>query len=336
MELLNRYLYAVRGWLPKPLQDDIIAELAEDLRSQIEDREAELGYPLDDDGVAAILKRRGNPMLVVAGYLPQRSLIGPVLFPVYQFILVLVILWILPAVFILIVGPATILSGRDPLVALIETLWTLLMSAVFAFGVITLVFAILERYPHESMLQWDPTRLPRVPLAKAVAFPQPAPSRYKAIAEVLTGVCASVAWIDVMWFRTSFHLGAVAIALAPIWRSFFWPILLVAFSGIPAGLIGWLRPWWMRTRARSLVRLAADAIALVLTVALANMGPWVEVSGTNLPAAGLADANHWANVGTCIGLAALAVIMLGDGAQEAHRLVRRGPPAGQAPVAVRR
>src|ERR1700691_1811340 len=104
MELLNRYLHAVRGWLPKPQQDDIIAELAEDLRSQIEDREAELGHPLDDDGVAAILKRRGNPMLVAAGYLPQRSLIGPVLFPVYQFILVLVILWILPSVFILIVG----------------------------------------------------------------------------------------------------------------------------------------------------------------------------------------------------------------------------------------
>ncbi|HXM41517.1 MAG TPA: hypothetical protein VN924_09710 [Bryobacteraceae bacterium] len=335
MELLNRYLHAVRGWLPKPQQDDIIAELAEDLRSQIEDREAELGHPLDDDGVAAILKRRGNPMLVAAGYLPQRSLIGPVLFPVYQFILVLVILWILPSVFILIVGPATILSGRDPLVALIETLWTLLMSAVFAFGVITLVFAILERYPPEAMLKWEPRRLPRVPLAKAVTFPQPV-SRYKAIAEVLTAVCASVAWIDVMWFRTSFHFGGVAIALAPIWRSFFWPILLVAFSGIPSGLIGWLRPWWMRTRAHSLVRLAADAIALVLTVALANMGPWVHVSGTNLPVAGLADANHWANVGTRIGLAALGVIMLGDGAQEAHRLVRREPAAGQAPVAVRR
>jgi len=321
--------------LPKPQQEDIIAELGEDLRSQIEDRETELGHPLDEDGIAAILKQRGNPMLVAAGYLPQRSLIGPALFPVYRFILVLVILWILPAVFILIVGPATILSGRDPLVALIETLWTLCMAAVFAFGVITLVFAILERYPHEATLKWDPRRLPRIPLVRAVTVPQTV-TGYKAIAEVLTAVCGGVAWIDVMWFRSSFHLGGITIALAPIWHSFFWPILLVALSGIPSGLIGWLRPWWMRTRARSLVRLAADAISLVLTSALVNMGPWVQVSGTNLPAAGLADANHWANVGTRIGLAALAIIILGDGAQEVKRLVRREPAAHQAPVAVRR
>jgi hypothetical protein len=66
MELLNRYLHAVRFWLPKPQQQDIIAELGEDLRSQIEDREAQLGHPLDEDGVAVILQQRGHPMLVAA------------------------------------------------------------------------------------------------------------------------------------------------------------------------------------------------------------------------------------------------------------------------------
>ena len=30
MELLNRYLHAVRFWLPKPQQEDIVAELGED------------------------------------------------------------------------------------------------------------------------------------------------------------------------------------------------------------------------------------------------------------------------------------------------------------------
>ena len=75
MELLNRYLDAVRFWLPKAQQEDIIAELGEDLRSQIEDREAQLGHPLDEDGLAVILKQRGNPRLVASRYLPQRSLI---------------------------------------------------------------------------------------------------------------------------------------------------------------------------------------------------------------------------------------------------------------------
>jgi hypothetical protein len=53
MDLLNRYLHAVGFWLPNVQQEDIIAEFGEDLRSQIEEREAALGHPLDDGGVAA-------------------------------------------------------------------------------------------------------------------------------------------------------------------------------------------------------------------------------------------------------------------------------------------
>lgn len=165
MELLDRYLHAVRFWLPKAQQDDIIAELGEDLRNRIEEREAELGHPLDDEGVAALLKERGHPMLVASRYQPQSSLIGTALFPAYLFILRLVILWILPPVFILIVGPATVLSSQAPAAALLRTGWTLVMAAVFAFGVITLVFAALERYPHETTWKWDPRRLPPVPRA---------------------------------------------------------------------------------------------------------------------------------------------------------------------------
>ena len=42
MELLDRYLQAVRFWLPRAEQDDMIAELRDDLNSQIEDRESSL------------------------------------------------------------------------------------------------------------------------------------------------------------------------------------------------------------------------------------------------------------------------------------------------------
>jgi hypothetical protein len=64
-------------------------------------------------------------MLVASYYLPQRPLIGGVLLPICYFILKLVILSILPPVFILVVGPATVLSWRDPSLALIEAAWTL-------------------------------------------------------------------------------------------------------------------------------------------------------------------------------------------------------------------
>jgi hypothetical protein len=39
MELLDRYLQAVKFWLPKAQKQDIIEELSEDIRSQVEEKE---------------------------------------------------------------------------------------------------------------------------------------------------------------------------------------------------------------------------------------------------------------------------------------------------------
>ena len=55
MELLDRYLNAVRRHLPWLRQDDIIAELRANLEAQLEDKEAAAGPQADrrrDGGVA--------------------------------------------------------------------------------------------------------------------------------------------------------------------------------------------------------------------------------------------------------------------------------------------
>src|SRR5450432_2154021 len=90
MELIDRYLQAVKFWLPKNQKQDIIAELSEDLRSQVEDREAELGRKLNESEVGEMLKQRGRPVLVANQFRPQQNLIGPVLFPTYVFVLKIV------------------------------------------------------------------------------------------------------------------------------------------------------------------------------------------------------------------------------------------------------
>ena len=99
MDLIERYLQAVKFWLPKNQQDDITAELSEDLRAQIEERESKLGRKLNEMEVESLLRQRGSPIMVANGYLPQRQLIGPLLFPIYTFVLKVVTLCILiPAV----------------------------------------------------------------------------------------------------------------------------------------------------------------------------------------------------------------------------------------------
>jgi hypothetical protein len=98
MELLDRYIHAVRFWLPKAQGDDIAAELSEDIRSQIEEREAALARPLNEGEVADILKQHGRPLLVANRFQPQKHLIGPVLFPIYCFVLKVVRCVLLAAV----------------------------------------------------------------------------------------------------------------------------------------------------------------------------------------------------------------------------------------------
>ncbi len=56
MELIERYLHAVRQLLPRGQQDDMIRELGEDLRGQVEARQEALGraLTLEEQGMGAI------------------------------------------------------------------------------------------------------------------------------------------------------------------------------------------------------------------------------------------------------------------------------------------
>jgi hypothetical protein len=91
MEMVDRYLQAVEFWLSKKQKYDIAAELSADIYAQVEEREAALGRTLNDSEVEEVLRRRGSPILVAYRYLPQQSLIGPFLFPIYKFVLLRVV-----------------------------------------------------------------------------------------------------------------------------------------------------------------------------------------------------------------------------------------------------
>ncbi|MGA2181416.1 MAG: hypothetical protein ABSH47_00170 [Bryobacteraceae bacterium] len=325
MELLDRYLNAVRFWLPAAQQDDIIAELGDDIRSQIEERESALGRKLDEDDLAALLKERGHPMLMAARYLPQLSLIGPVLYPAYLVVLRIVVLWVLVPVFVLIVGPITIATGNNPAVASIQTLWNLAMAAVFALGVITVVFAILERSPRNDLLKWDPRKLASLPATKPAPDPGPPIPRATAIAELVFGVIFAGVCLQYAWVRAGFNLGVVHVTLAPVWNILYWPILLSCVSGIPLGWTGLV--WPSRIRLRAVIRLAIDAVTLIGIGLLAKAGPLLTLSSSQLTAPGLADATKWTNTGIHIGLIVTSIGTFVDIVQQVLRFYGAPGPA---------
>ena len=62
MEMIDRYLQAVKFALPQAQRDDIIKELRDSILSQIEEKEATLGRPLNEDEQAELLKKLGSPI----------------------------------------------------------------------------------------------------------------------------------------------------------------------------------------------------------------------------------------------------------------------------------
>ncbi|PYU12535.1 MAG: hypothetical protein DMG37_13075 [Acidobacteria bacterium] len=63
MDLVDRYLKAVAKALPEAQREDIIRELTEDIQSEMEDKQSELGRELTEAEQESLLKQRGNPLL---------------------------------------------------------------------------------------------------------------------------------------------------------------------------------------------------------------------------------------------------------------------------------
>src|SRR3954469_15486478 len=87
MDLFDRYLTAVKLFLPRALQDDIIRELSEDIHARVDDRTAALGRRLTRTEEKELVRQLGHPALLAGSYGPRRQLIGAEMFPFYWLVL---------------------------------------------------------------------------------------------------------------------------------------------------------------------------------------------------------------------------------------------------------
>ena len=68
MDLLERYLQAVRLFVPRRQHDDIVAEVSTNLVTRMEDLKKELGRPLSDEERVDVVRRNGHPVVVAGQY----------------------------------------------------------------------------------------------------------------------------------------------------------------------------------------------------------------------------------------------------------------------------
>jgi hypothetical protein len=246
MELLDRYLQAVKKHLPWDRQDDILAELRANLESQLEDHEAEIGRPFTNAEVETWLKQIGPPMMVAARYQKQQYVIGPAVFPTYWYVLRLASMWTL--IVYAIVSVVLVFSAANPrssaVGAAVRAPFVLMNTAAW----VTLTFAAFEYAVARSWITWpasavspegwSPSSLP--PLDKEAASGKKPRSYAMAVAEVIFGFLF-LGWLLLVPKHPVLMFGPGAVymhispfQLEPVWYQFYWWVV-----GLNVVQLGW-------------------------------------------------------------------------------------------------
>ncbi len=288
MELLDRYLQAVKKFLPLRRQDDIIAELRANMEAQLEDKESELTRPMTIGEQEDWLRKIGPPMMVAARYQTQQYLIGPSIFPVYWYVLRMAMLWalIIYSVVIAVIIPITTSNGSSVVEALLRIPSVLMTVAAW----VTVVFAALEfvaaRYPEKCPPiaglsgNWSPSSLP--PLEKESDGKRKGRSYPQAVAEIVFGFLF-LGWLlliprhpfvimgpGVYFWRSS------PFQLADMWITFFWWIVALNVVQLIWRCTDLLRGTWQQS-AR-LQQIAYKVIPLIPLIQLITVRDHVYVA----------------------------------------------------------
>jgi hypothetical protein len=280
MELLNRYLEAVRKHLPWQRQDDIVAELRANLEAQFEEKEAALGRPLTQAEAEAWLKQLGSPMLMAAPYQPQQYLIGPAIFPIYRNVMKIALTW---CAIIYTVATATTLLIKAPhmsdfLHALTNIPVILLTTAAW----VTLVFAALEYAVAHHRVKlpamgappsaWSPGALPQLDPDGIAGDKRP--SYAKSVAEVIFGYLFLI-WLllvpkypYLLMGPGAYYLGSLPYRLAPVWIPAYWCVVALSVLQVGWNALNLYRGRWQKPHpAMHLVYKALGMVPVILLLA---------------------------------------------------------------------
>jgi hypothetical protein len=328
MDLVDRYLNAIRFWLPKDQKVDVIAELSEDIRLQVEERERELGRALGEEDLSALLKQRGSPFAVAGRFLPPRHLIGPQLYPIYEFVLKLAAgLYLIPAILVwaglmIFVPSYRAAHSGASLFQGLGNLWTFVWTAaLIMFAMITLGFAVGERVQGRSAARnnWNPRRLPAVRNVLKV-------SRASSLVDVVANLFFLAWWLGGFSFPIVLSLGG-AIPPSALWLDFhtrfFAPIALFIAAGVVLALLNLIRPNLtpLRVAARAVID-AATPIIIFLTLG-AHTGEisaaWTAMTGGAAEPAKLAAIRDWS---LALTLGIIAVVCIFSCIRSVLRIIR--------------
>jgi hypothetical protein len=255
MDILESYLRAVKRCLPRAQSDDIIKELSDELRSQIDEQQAALGRPFNDQEMMAFFRQQGDPMTVARRYRQDHhslslgwELIGPELFPMY--------LMLLGFNLTLTIGAVVVVSL---IIHVAITLQAFIIPVLAQIICLTVVFTVLNLIRRKFPQPWyyPPAELaPMLPV-----------SRWYSLAGLIMWTTVAVWWLAVPHFpQLILGSGAAHLKLASTWHRFYVPMLLLVLASMSQRILSLFRPtWtWVVPVIRTLINGAAVPILWIL------------------------------------------------------------------------
>lgn len=313
MELVSRYLQAVRFWLPRSQQNDIVRELSEDLMSEIEARESALGRTLTEPEIADVLKSKGHPFLVATRFLPDQEWMGQPWMQLYRLVMRIVLLWVVLPILAIVYVPA-IVTSRNPAETILASWGPIVMAIFFSVGAVTVGFGVVRWLYPDIMKQldgWDPLKLPAPRDTYRI-------SRFGSIIEVFVGLVFIAWWMDIPHVAIVNYASAAGKAwvVPSTWQrlhgDLYWPVVAVVAAGLVLSAVNFFTPRW--TKAKIGVRIGIDgAVSLMsaLTIGLdwaKLMSDWSIMQSANHGASKEQVAMASINVGIGTTLAVMAII----------------------------
>jgi hypothetical protein len=274
MELIDRYVYEVGRRLPRKNRADIQVELRSTLVDTLEGRVE--GEPTQEDEVE-LLKEFGPPQQVAASYWPQgQYLIGPSLYPLFRMVVGIALLAFI-IVQLVLLGIALVFNQEVLTFTSVLEIFSGMISSVFtAFGIIVIVFAVLQRLdvkPDTDDEEWDPRQLPQIEEVDTV-------SRGGTVVEITL----SLVIVAILLFLPN-KIGVVIspgteIILNPVIRGYISLIISSILLGIAVDVILlWRGRWETGTR---LAKIGTNLFGLyVLYVLIVGHNAWLAQEGLN-------------------------------------------------------
>jgi hypothetical protein len=267
---------------------DILRELEENLRSEIDERESDFERPLTDAELQALLLAHGTPLAVAARYGGSqgtltfgRQLIGPEFFPIY--IRVLIANWIISIVIHIGIGLSRINAGEPK---------PFLLAVSVQFAVVTAIFCIVDLLQRrgggvppalgDGVRRFPPNYLREVP-------------RWQSWSGFSVWLVLSVWWALIPSYPMLL-IGTAArfVTLSPAWDAFYWPILLLLLAGLAQRATNYIRPDW--NWLLPVTRLAINIIGLALIYPMHRSFPYFVGATPLFPRAGDAVARGLSTV----------------------------------------